>query len=111
MWPHRRGRPVLVTTISVSRRADDGREGRGPGVAPAVGDDDRRAAQQVARGEVGHVRAFEYSAPALVELAGRPPRDRRFLRVGFQVVVGLGRRGWRGLAPGRRRAPSRGTRR
>ena len=63
--------------------ADDGREGRGPGVAAAVGDDDRRAAQLVACGKVGHVRAFEYRAPALVELAGRPPRDRRLVRVGL----------------------------
>ena len=73
--------------------ADDVREGRGPGVAPSVGDDDRPAAQLVARGEVGYSRAFEYSAPALVELAGRPPRQRRFLRVWGQVVGGLGRRG------------------
>ena len=74
---------------------DDGLQGRGPSVAPAVGDDDRRAGQLVAHGEVGHLRAFEHGAPALVELAGRPPRDRRCVRVGCQVVGWLGRRGWR----------------
>ena len=74
---------------------DDCLKCRRPGVAPSVGDEDRRAAQLVARGEVGHPRAFEHGAPALVELAGRPPLDRRFLRVGVQVVVWLGRRGWR----------------
>ena len=77
--------------------ADDGREGRGPGVAPSVGDDDRRAAQLVARGEVSHLRAFEHGAPALVELAGHPSRDRRLVRVGLQLVDGLGRLGGRGL--------------
>ena len=75
--------------------ADDVREGRGPGVAPAVGDDDRRTGELVALWEFGHPLAFEHSAPTLVELAGRPPRGRRFLRVVFQGVVGLGRRGWR----------------
>ena len=55
----------------------------------------RRAAQLVARGEVGHLCAFEYSAPAMVELAGRPSLDRRFVRVGGQLVDGLGRRGGR----------------
>ena len=74
---------------------DDVREGRGPGVAPSVGDDDRRAGQLVALGQVGHLLAFEHGAPALVELAGRPPFDRRFLRVWCQVVVGLGQRVWR----------------
>ena len=74
---------------------DDGLQGRGPSIAPSVGDDDRRAGQLVAHGEVGHLRAFEYSAPALVELAGRPPRDRRFVRIWLQLVGWLGRRGWR----------------
>ena len=68
--------------------ADDGREGRGPGVAPSVGDDDRRAAQLVARGEVGHPRAFEHGTPALVELAGRPPLDGRCLLVGASSSAG-----------------------
>ena len=72
--------------------ADDLLDGRGPGVAPSVGDDDRRAAQLVARGERGHRRAVEHRAPdPLVELAGRPPRDRRCLRVGG-VQGGGGRR-------------------
>ena len=84
---------------------DDGLQGRGPSVAPSVGDDDRRAGQLVAHGEVGHLRAFEYSAPALVELAGRPPRDRRFVRIWLQLVGWLGRRvGCRA----RRLAPRRG---
>ena len=53
-------------------------------------DRDRRAAQLVALGEVDHPLAFEHGAPALVELAGRPPLDRRFPRgVGCQGVVGL----------------------
>ena len=76
---------------------DDGLKGRRPSVTPSVGDDDRRAGQLVAHGEVGHLRAFEYSAPALVELAGRPPRDRRFVRVWLQLV------GWLGWRAGCRR--------
>ena len=51
-----------------------------------------RVTSLVACGKVGHVRAFEHGAPALVELAGRPSRDRRLVRVGGQLVDGLGRR-------------------
>ena len=95
VWLQLRGRPVFVTTISVSLLLTTLLEGRGPGVAPSVGDDDRRSAQLVAVGEFGNSLALEHGAPATVELSGLPTLDGRFPRVWFQGIVGLGRRLWR----------------
>ena len=95
VWPHLRGRPVLVTTISVSLLLTTSLRVVVQASPRLSVTRIRRSAQLVALGEVGHPLAFEHGAPALVELAGRPPLDGRFLRVGCQGVVGFGRRVWR----------------
>ena len=76
--------------------ADDGLDGRDPGVAAAVGDADRRAGEFVALVEVNHLSAVKYRGPhPTINLAGLPPLDQRFVRVGLPLVDGLGRRGGR----------------
>ena len=69
---------------------DDFREGRGPGLSPLVGHDDRGAGQLIVVGELGDPRALEQGAPlAIGESAGSPALDGRLLRVGFRNVGGL----------------------
>ena len=73
-------------------RATHLRQGGGPGVAPSVGDDDRRSGQLVAVGKLGNPLALEHGAPAAVELAGLPTLDERFRsgRAGGSGGLGCG---------------------
>ena len=93
VWPHHRGRPALVTTISVALLLTTS-------VRVLVQASPRRSVTTIGVPRswlLAGRSAFEHGAPALVELARRPPRDRPFLRVWCQGVgwrlVGLGRVG------------------
>ena len=96
---HLRGRPVLVTTISVSLLLTTC-------LRVAVQESPLLSVTMMGvPGSWSLSGSWATGSPSstapqpLVELAGLPTLDRRLVRVGLQVVVGLGRRVWR-FGPG-----------
>ena len=96
---HLRGRPVLVTTISVSLLLTTS-------FRVAVQESPLLSVTMMGvpgswslSGSWATCWPSRTAPQPLVELAGLPTLDRRLVRVGLQVVVGLGRRVWR-FGPG-----------